>query len=103
EGQEFQIHVGRYLRHDQQVVTADRQALDRLGVVDHQQLQADFRMLTTKGGEQVWCDVFGARFHRQVQLPLHRAAQVGQLHVEVVQPPKNIGAGALQRFGGVGE
>ncbi len=70
ERHELQVHVGRHLRHDQQVVAADRQAFDRLGVIDHHQLQADLRMQPLEGGEQVRGDVLGAGFHRQVQLPL---------------------------------
>ena len=95
EGHELQVHVGRHLRHDQQVVTAHREALDRLGMVDHHQLQADLRVQALECGEQVRRDVLGAGFNRQVELALQRALQIRELHVEAVQATEDVGTGAL--------
>ncbi len=60
-------------------------------------------MQALEGGEQMRRDVLGAGLHREVELALQRALQVGELHVEAVQPTEDVGAGALQRLGRVGE
>ncbi|MCY1549662.1 hypothetical protein D9M68_858430 [compost metagenome] len=70
EGQELQGHVRWHQRHDQQVVAVGAEAFDCLGVIDHHQLQADFRVFMAKSGEQVGNEVLGAGFHGQAQLTL---------------------------------
>ncbi|MNJ63200.1 hypothetical protein D3C77_590810 [compost metagenome] len=70
EREELQLHVGRHHGHDQQVVTVGAQALDRLGVIDHGQLQAHLRVALAKGGEQVRNEILGTGLHRQAQLAL---------------------------------
>ena len=103
EGQELQGHVRWHQGHDHQVVAVVGQALDHLGAVDHGQVQVDVRLLLLEGGKQVRHEVLGAGFHCQGQLALQRALQVGELHVEAFQALEDIRAGALERFGGVGQ
>jgi len=70
EWQEFQAHVLGHHGHDHQVVAVVRKPANHLGAVDHGQVQLHFRMLALEGGEQVGYEVFGAGFHRQLQLAL---------------------------------
>ncbi|MNY38067.1 hypothetical protein D3C86_1726660 [compost metagenome] len=55
ERQELQVQVRRHLRHDQQVIAVGAQTLECLAVIGDHQLQADFRVLAAKSGEQVGC------------------------------------------------
>ncbi|ERI52259.1 hypothetical protein N878_19830 [Pseudomonas sp. EGD-AK9] len=101
--QKIQRHVLRHLAHDQQVVAAQAQAAHRQGMVDHREIQADFGILAAKSGEQVGNEVLGAGLHAQVELPLQRALQVRQLHVQALQAAEDVAAGALERLGRLGQ
>ena len=101
ERQKFQRHVLWHLRHDQQVVTIYAEAFDRRCMVDHGQLQTDFRVLLAEGRKQMRGKVFCAGLDGQAELALQRALQVGQLHVEAVEAGKDIVAGLEQCLGGV--
>ena len=70
EGHEVQRHVLRHLAHDHQVVAALGQATHHQRVIDHREIQTDFRVLAAKFGEKVGNEIFRAGFHAQVELPL---------------------------------
>ena len=103
EGQKLQAHVLRHHGHDDQVVAVVGEAADRLGPVDHRQRQVDLGVQLLERREQVRHEVLGAGLHCQLQLTLQRALHVGKLHVQAFQATEDIPAGALQRFGGLGE
>ncbi|MNZ74323.1 hypothetical protein D3C78_927700 [compost metagenome] len=100
---ELQVHAGGHLGEDHQLVAADTEATQCLGMAGDGELQTDLRVLLAEGGEQVRHHIFGAGLHGQAELPLQRAAQVGKLHVEAFQAGEDVRPGTLQGLGGVGQ